>query len=85
MENQQCFKLAVAAQHHIQSFSFISDSGLQKILNRFVPMELHEKDILPEMTAHKAPNLTFKSLKLTYSQLRIGKPYRYNDPSALTQ
>lgn len=47
MENQQSFKLAVAAQHHIQSFNFISDCGLQKILNRFVPMELHEKDILP--------------------------------------
>lgn len=47
MDNQQSFKLAVAAQHHIQSFNFISDCGLQKILNRFVPMELHEKDILP--------------------------------------
>jgi hypothetical protein len=85
MDNQQSFKLALAAQHHIQSFNYISDNGLQKILNRFIPMELHDKDILPELTAHKNLNLTFKSLKLTYTQLRLGKPYRYNDPTALVQ
>jgi hypothetical protein len=86
MENQQSFKLALAAQHHIQSFNYISDCGLQKILNRFVPMELHEKDIIPELTSHKnPPNLNFKELKLTYTQLRLGRPYRYNDPSALVQ
>lgn len=38
MENQQSFKLSLASHHHIQSFNYISDCGLQNILNRFVPM-----------------------------------------------
>lgn len=74
--------MALAAQHHIQSFNYITDSGLQKVLSRFVPMELNEKDLANE---NKTPNINFKSLKLTYTQLRIGKPYRFNDPTALVQ
>jgi DNA-directed RNA polymerase I subunit RPA2 len=35
--------------------------------------------------ANKPPPLPFQSLQLTYSQLRVGKPYRHNDPNALTQ
>jgi DNA-directed RNA polymerase beta subunit len=37
------------------------------------------------MIAHKNINLSFKSLRLTFTQLRLGKPYRYNDPTALVQ
>ena len=49
-------------------------------------MELHDKDLLPELpTSNKAPSLPFHSLKISYSQLRLGKPYRFNDPTALTQ
>jgi DNA-directed RNA polymerase I subunit RPA2 len=83
--DQQSFRLGLAAQHHIQSFNYISDCGLQKILGHFVPMELHDKDLLPDTPALKVPALPFRSLKLSYSQLRLGKPYRYNDPTALTQ
>jgi len=85
MDNQQSFSLSLAALHHIQSFNYISDCGLQRVLTRFVPMELHEKDIQIETTLSKPPSLTFRSLKITYSQLRLGKPYRYNDPTALVQ
>jgi len=38
MEDQQSLNLSLAAQHHIESFNYISDNGLQKILNYFVPM-----------------------------------------------
>jgi hypothetical protein len=36
-------------------------------------------------TAHKPITSPFKSLKISYSQLRIGQPFRFNDPTALTQ
>jgi len=48
-------------------------------------MQLHEKDILLELANHKSVPLNFKSLKITYTQLRIAKPYRFNDPTALNQ
>lgn len=86
MDNQQSFSLGLAAQHHIQSFNYISHAGLHNILTHFVPMELHDKDLLPELpNNNKTPSLPFRSLKITYSQLRLGKPYRFNDPTALTQ
>jgi len=47
MDHQQSFKLALASHHHIQSFNYISEKGLEKVLTHFVPMELHEKDIVP--------------------------------------
>jgi hypothetical protein len=48
MDNQQSYKLAVAAAHHVESFNFIYEQGLAKILHYLQPMELHEKDLSPE-------------------------------------
>ena len=47
MENQQSYKLSLAAAHHIQSFNHIYDSGLDKLLYYLQPMELHENDLAP--------------------------------------
>lgn len=41
MDNQQSFKLALAAAHHVESFNFIYEQGLSKILHYLQPMELH--------------------------------------------
>lgn len=38
MDNQQSYKLSVAASHHIESFNFIYEQGLSKILNYLSPM-----------------------------------------------
>lgn len=49
-------------------------------------MELHERDLQIEAAAHKAPpTMPYRSFKLSYAQLRIGRPYRSNDPAALLQ
>lgn len=47
MENQQSYKLSLAAAHHVESFNFIYEQGLTKILHYLQPMELHEKDLSP--------------------------------------
>ena len=43
--DQQSFKLSVAASHHIESFNFMIQDGLNKVLTYFTPMELHQTDI----------------------------------------
>ena len=49
-------------------------------------MELHEDDLAPEITNNKSPyNLPFKYIKLSFSHLEIGKPFRTNDPTVLVQ
>lgn len=86
MENQQSYKLALAAAHHIRSFDYIYDRGLDRILHYLQPMELHERDLSPEITNNKHPyHLPFSSIKLSISHLEIGKPFRCNDPTALYQ
>lgn len=78
--------MALAASHHIQSFNHIYRQGLEKLLHYLQPMELHEDDLAPEITNNKSPyNLPFKYLKLSFSHLEIGKPFRSNDPTALVQ
>jgi hypothetical protein len=47
-------------------------------------MEIYEKDVINEAT-NKAILVPFKSLKLSYENLKIGKPYRQDDPTALVQ
>lgn len=47
MENQQSYKLSLAAAHHVESFNSIYEQGLTKILHYLQPMELHEKDLSP--------------------------------------
>ncbi len=70
MDNQQSYKLAVAAAHHIESFNFIYEQGLKKLLHYLQPMELHEKDFSPEVTQNKNNfNIPFKSIKLSISHL----------------
>ena len=85
--DQQSFKLSLAASHHIQSFNFMLQSGINQVLNHFNPMELHPSDLSHDhshpQTKHQV--LPFNSLKITFSQLRVGQPYRFNDPSALHQ
>ena len=83
MDQQSSFKLSVAAAHHIQSFNYLIDSGLNKLLNRFTPMELNLTDLIGEHPSLK--NLPFRSLKVTYSHFKIGQPYRFDDPTALLQ
>lgn len=83
--DQQSFKLALAAAHHIQSFNFITDTGLNKTLAYFTPMELNLADIPHEQLQNKVAALPFKSIKISYSQLKLGQPYRFNDPTALHQ
>lgn len=86
MDNQQSYKLSLAAAHHVESFNFIYEQGLAKILHYLQPMELHEKDLAPEITQNKNNfNLPFKSIKLSISNLEIGKPFRCNDSSVLYQ
>ena len=82
--DQQSFKLAVAASHHIQSFNFMVKTGIDNILNHFVPMELNQTDIAQEVNAKHQP-LHFNSIKITFSQLKLGLPYRFNDPTAIHQ
>lgn len=82
--DQQSFKLALASAHHIQSFNFIGDSGLAKTLAYFTPMELNQADI-PNDILSKLPSLPFRSFKISFSQLKINQPYRFNDPTALHQ
>ena len=82
--DQQSFKLAVAASHHIQSFNFMVKTGIDKILTHFVPMELNQADIAQEVNA-KHPPLHFNSIKITFSQVKLGHPYRFNDPTAIHQ
>lgn len=38
MDNQQSYKLAVAAAHHVESFNFIYEQGLNKLLSYLSPM-----------------------------------------------
>jgi DNA-directed RNA polymerase I subunit RPA2 len=83
--DQQSFKLSVAAAHHIQSFNYITDAGLNRLLARFIPMELNLSDIHADHPNNKSVTLPFRSIKITYSQLKIGQPYRFNDPTALHQ
>ena len=86
MDNQQSYKLALAAAHHVESFDFIYEQGLAKILHYLQPMELHEKDLSPEITQNKNTfNIPFNSIKLSISHLEIGKPFRCNDPTVLYQ
>lgn len=40
-KHQQSYKLALAAAHHIESFNNIYENGLQRILQRLIPMEIH--------------------------------------------
>lgn len=82
--DQQSFKLSLASAHHIQSFNFISDSGLAKTLAHFTPMEINLSDI-PQDILNKPTAVPFKSLKISFSQLKVGQPYRFNDPTALHQ
>jgi DNA-directed RNA polymerase I subunit RPA2 len=84
MENQQSYKLGLASSHHIQSFNYIYNEGLQKLLHYLQPMELHEQDLEPEMNK-VAMKLPFSFIKLSFSHLEIGKPFRSNDPKALVQ
>jgi DNA-directed RNA polymerase I subunit RPA2 len=83
--DQQSFKLSLAAAHHIQSFNYLIDGGLNKVLARFTPMELNQADILHENPNNRALKLPYHSIKITYSQLKLGQPYRFSDPTALTQ
>ena len=85
MDQQQSFKLSLAAAHHIQSFNYIIDEGLNRILARFTPMELNQADILADNANNKALKLPYNSIKITYSQFKLGHPYRFSDPTALTQ
>lgn len=48
-------------------------------------MELNFADIPPENVQGKPIAVPFRSLKLSYSQLKLGQPYRFNDPTALHQ
>lgn len=81
--DQQSFKLALAASHHVQSFNFITEAGLAKTLSHFVPMELNQADISPEHLQGKT--LPFRSIKITFNQLKLGQPYRFNDPNVIHQ
>ena len=81
MDQQQSFKLSLAASHHIQSFNFMLQSGLNKILNYFTPMELHQSDIVHEH--NKSISTSFNNIKITFSQLKVGQPYRFTDSSVI--
>ena len=83
--DQQSFRLSLAAQHHIQSFNYAISEGLDKVLTHFVPMEVHQRDAAVELPSNRQGALPFQSLQITYSQLRIGRPYRAQDPNALIQ
>ncbi len=48
-------------------------------------MEIHEKDFSPDNASNKHAIIPFKSFKISFEDLRIGKPYRLNDPTSLVQ
>jgi DNA-directed RNA polymerase I subunit RPA2 len=81
--DQQSFRLSLAAAHHLQSFNFMAGPGLNKMLNHFTPMELNSHDLAHD--ANKPLPTPFQMFKLTFSQLKIGQPYRFNDPTAIHQ
>jgi hypothetical protein len=72
----------LAAHHHIDSFNYIFREGLNKLLQYLSPMELLSKEIV--LDGKQLP-LPFSSLKLSFSKIVIGKPFKANDPRALTQ
>ena len=78
--DQQSFKLSLAAAHHINSFNYCTSKALEHMLTNFSPMELFSADLPPE---HK--QLPFSQIKITFTQLKIGQPYRFNDPTAVHQ
>ena len=83
--DQQSFKLSVAASHHIESFNYLIQTGLNKVLNYFTPMELNQTDLASDHTSTKPLTLPCSSIKLTFSQLKVGQPYKFNDTNAIHQ
>ena len=67
MNHQQSYKLSLAASHHIESFNYMVQTGLNKMLTHFVPMELNQADILHDQNRDKNIHLPFNSLKITFS------------------
>ena len=47
-------------------------------------MEINEKDIVSENQT-KELTLPFKSFKLGFADMKLGKPFRSNDPTVLEQ
>lgn len=75
-------KLKLAAHHHIESFNYIGRTGLNRLVQNLSPMELLNREAVVE---GKAIVLPFGSIKLSFSSVIIGKPFKLNDPSASTQ
>jgi len=83
MIDQQSFKLALASSHHIQSFNYMVQQGLNKMLTYFTPMELNPTDLAQDH--NKNIHTPFNNLKITFTGLKLGQPYRFNDPTAIHQ
>ena len=72
-------KLKMAAAHHIESFDFIYDQGLKRIVQNLSPMELQKGEIQIE---NKIVYFPFHKLKVSFENIVIGKPLQTNDPTA---
>ena len=83
--DQQSFKLSLAASHHIESFNYIVKTGINKVLSHLDPMELNQTDINHENLTQKNLPVPFNTIKIHFSQLKLGQPYKFNDPTAIHQ
>ena len=48
-------------------------------------MELNQTDLASDHTSTKPLTLPCNSIKLTFSQLKVGQPYKFNDTNAIHQ
>ena len=62
-------KLKVASQHHIDSFNFIYEEGLQKVCQYLNPLEILN---LPKAEGEPKSFLPFRKMKIWYEGLKIG-------------
>ena len=70
------------AAHHIDSFNYMIDTGLQKIAEHMTPVEIHATEKVMSTLEDKKYFFPFTRLKVSIPELKLGFPQKPDEDMA---
>ena len=77
--NDLATELKHVSRHHVDSFNYFIDRGLESIAESMTPVEIHATKKVLDQMEDKKYFFPFKKLKIAIPELRLGFPSKPSD------